>query len=81
MEIQCTDKKTFAAHAYSVKNSPWKNGKGDLVRDFVESCNRHMVADQFVNFTRNSPSVIFKVLPFTAFMRPLKVPLIMPSFL
>jgi alpha-L-fucosidase len=26
------------AHEYSVKNSPWKNGEGDLVKDFVASC-------------------------------------------
>jgi len=32
-----------AAHAYSVKNSPWKNGKGDLVKDFVESCKKYGV--------------------------------------
>jgi alpha-L-fucosidase len=23
------------AHEYSVKNSPWKNGQGDLVKDFI----------------------------------------------
>jgi alpha-L-fucosidase len=29
------------AHEYSVKHSPWKNGKGDLVKDFVESCKKY----------------------------------------
>jgi len=29
------------AHAYSVKNSPWKNGKGDLVMDFLASCKKY----------------------------------------
>lgn len=28
------------AHEYSVKNSPWKNGKGDIVADFVQSCRK-----------------------------------------
>ena len=28
------------AHEYSVKSSPWKNGQGDLVADFVASCKK-----------------------------------------
>ncbi|GAA4802000.1 alpha-L-fucosidase [Olivibacter ginsenosidimutans] len=30
-----------AAHDYSVKSSPWKNGKGDIVRDFIASCKKY----------------------------------------
>jgi alpha-L-fucosidase len=29
------------AHEYSVKNTPWKNGEGDIVRDFVASCKKY----------------------------------------
>lgn len=29
------------AHEYSIKNSPWKNGKGDLVADFIASCKKY----------------------------------------
>lgn len=29
------------AHEFSVKNSPWKNGEGDIVRDFIESCHKY----------------------------------------
>ena len=32
-----------AAHEYSVKNAPWKNGKGDLVKDFIASCKKYGV--------------------------------------
>ncbi len=28
------------AHPYSVKNTPWRNGGADIVRDFVESCKK-----------------------------------------
>jgi alpha-L-fucosidase len=29
------------AHPYSVKNTPWKNGKGDIVKDFIASCKKY----------------------------------------
>ncbi|MEI8037717.1 MAG: alpha-L-fucosidase [Verrucomicrobiota bacterium] len=29
------------AHAYSVKNTPWRNGQGDIVKDFIASCKRY----------------------------------------
>ena len=28
-------------YPYGVKQSPWRNGKGDVVRDFVESCHKY----------------------------------------
>lgn len=28
------------AHDYSIKHSPWKNGNGDIVKDFVNSCKK-----------------------------------------
>lgn len=31
------------AHEYSVKNSPWKDGKGDIVKNFVESCKKYNI--------------------------------------
>jgi alpha-L-fucosidase len=29
------------AYEYSVKNTPWRNGKGDIVKDFIESCKKY----------------------------------------
>lgn len=29
------------AHEYSIRNSPWKNGNGDIVSDFVASCRKY----------------------------------------
>jgi alpha-L-fucosidase len=29
------------AHDYSVKHSPWKDGKGDVVKDFIASCKKY----------------------------------------
>lgn len=31
------------AYDYSVATSPWKNGKGDIVRDFIVSCKKYEV--------------------------------------
>lgn len=31
------------AHEYSVKNSPWRNGEGDIVKDFIASCKKYGV--------------------------------------
>jgi alpha-L-fucosidase len=31
------------AHGYSVKNSPWKDGKGDIVGDFIASCRKYSI--------------------------------------
>ncbi|QGY45012.1 hypothetical protein GM418_15420 [Maribellus comscasis] len=31
------------AHEYSVKSSPWKNGEGDVVKDFIASCKKYGV--------------------------------------
>jgi alpha-L-fucosidase len=31
------------AHGYSVKNTKWRNGQGDIVRDFINSCKKYGV--------------------------------------
>ncbi len=31
------------AHEYSIKNSPWKSGKGDIVKDFINSCKKYNI--------------------------------------
>ena len=32
------------AYAYGVRQSPWRGGKGDVVRDFVESCRKNKIS-------------------------------------
>lgn len=29
------------AHDYSIKNTPWRDGKGDIVKDFIASCRKY----------------------------------------
>lgn len=29
------------AHEYNISNSPWKGGKGDIVKDFIQSCHKY----------------------------------------
>ncbi len=36
-----------AAHDYSVRSTPWRNGKGDIVADFVASCRKYGVKPGF----------------------------------
>lgn len=31
------------AHDYSIKQSPWKNGEGDIVADFIASCKKYNI--------------------------------------
>jgi alpha-L-fucosidase len=31
------------SHEYSVENSPWKDGKGDIVKDFIASCKKYNI--------------------------------------
>lgn len=40
------------AHGYSVRNTPWRNGKGDVVGDFVASCHRLGVRPGFYYSTQ-----------------------------
>jgi alpha-L-fucosidase len=47
------------AHDYSVKNTPWKNGEGDLVRDFVNSCKKYGVKPGI--YASSSANGYFKV--------------------
>lgn len=31
------------AHEYSIKNTPWKDGEGDIVKDFIASCKKYNI--------------------------------------
>src|SRR5699024_3252870 len=31
------------AHEYSVKSSPWRDGQGDIVKDFIQSCKKYNI--------------------------------------
>ena len=60
------------AHEYSIKNSPWKNGEGDIVRDFVESCKKYNVKPAIYASTSangyywvDNPGVVQPGSPFT----------------
>ena len=60
------------AHPYSVKNSPWKNGEGDLVRDFVNSCHQYGISPGiYASTTANgylyvdNPGLVQKGAPIT----------------
>lgn len=40
---------------FSIKNSPWKNGKGDIVKDFLKSCEKYNVkAGLYYNIPKNA---------------------------
>jgi alpha-L-fucosidase len=60
------------AHDYSVKHSPWKEGKGDIVKDFVASCKKYGIkpgiyASTSVNgyFHVNNPGLVQPGAPIT----------------
>jgi alpha-L-fucosidase len=39
---------------YSVKNSPWKGGKGDIARDFVAACKKYGIRPGFYHGAMNN---------------------------
>lgn len=60
------------AHPYSVKNTPWKNGKGDIVKDFIASCKKyHVKPGIYASASANgycyvdNPGLVQKGSPFT----------------
>lgn len=60
------------AHPYSVKNTPWKNGKGDVVKDFIASCKKyHVKPGIYASASANgycyvdNPGLVQKGAPFT----------------
>ncbi len=60
------------AHEYSVKNCPWKNGQGDIVKDFVASCKKYGVKPGLYASTSangyyhvDNPGVVQKSSPYT----------------
>ncbi len=60
------------AHDYSIKNSPWKNGKGDIVKDFVESCKKYGIKPGIYASTSangyyyvNNPGLVQENSPYT----------------
>lgn len=60
------------AHPYSVKNAPWKNGQGDIVKDFIASCKKYNVKPGiYASASANgycyvdNPGLVEKGSPFT----------------
>ncbi|MGM9760252.1 MAG: alpha-L-fucosidase [Parabacteroides sp.] len=60
------------AHDYSIKQSPWKNGKGDIVADFIASCKKYNIKPGiYASTTANgylyvdNPGVVQKGSPVT----------------
>ena len=47
------------AHPYSVKNTPWRKGKGDIVKDFIASCKKYGIKPGI--YASASTNAYFKV--------------------
>ena len=47
------------AHSYSVKNTPWRNGQGDIVKDFITSCKKYGIKPGI--YASASANAYFKV--------------------
>lgn len=48
-----------AAHDYSVKATPWRNGKGDIVADFMGSCSKYGIKSGL--YASTGRNALFKV--------------------